>query len=351
MMTDERLDALLLRMDVPSEPDPTFVSATLEELRPVVRAARVEDMSRLGRLRRELRLALSAASATRPDAGRSGRRRSSVLRAAPGFGLALAAVAVLVVIVSLRPDQVDRRVGGLPAAVAEFGVLRIGVTSGAPQLVGSGQPQGFDVDVARELGKRLGVGVQVTAATVDELLTPDGSRWDAVIVALPPGPDQSRTLAGTPYLWRAGAVVTPSLAPVAQTGDLGGRTVCVVPGGEAAAWLGGSLAADAAAQPAPAMTTTTAPTLDACLARLTDGTATAAIADWGYDVLVLPSGLVVAPVTPFAVPAAPRVVAGTPEAQPLLDAMSAALDAMRADGTLANLSRHRFAGLDLTTRP
>jgi ABC-type amino acid transport substrate-binding protein len=350
-MTDERMDALLLRMDVSTEPDPAFVSATLEELQPRVRAARVEDMSRIGRLRRDLRLAVSAGSAAIPDAGRSGRRRTLVRRGIPGLVLAAVAVAVLVVTVTVRPGQVDRRTGALPASIAESGVLRVGVTSGPPQLVGSGQPQGFDIDVAREIGRRLGVGVQATTGTVDELLAAGGSPRDAVLVALPPGQDGSGTLAGTPYLWRAGAVVTTASAPITRIGDLAGRTMCVVAGGEAAAWLDGSLTAEAVTEPAPGVTTTMAPTLDGCLARLADGTATAAIADWGYDTIALPSGLVVAPVSPFAVPAAPRVVADTADAPGLLDAMNTALDAMRADGTLANLSRHRFAGLDLTTRP
>lgn len=351
MMTDERVDALLLMLDVPSDPTPAFVNATLEEVRPRVRAARIEDMSRIGRLRRDLRLALAPGATAASHARRPGPGGARVLRGAPAFGLVVAAVAVLLVIVAFRPGQVDHRTGALPAAVAESGVLRIGVTSGAPQLVGSGQPQGFDVDVARELGKRLGVGVQVTVATVDELLATDGSRWDAVLVALPPRPDRSGTLAGTPYLWRAGAVVTPAVSPITQIADLAGRTVCVIPGGEAAAWLDGTLAPEASAEPAPAVAMTTAPTLDACLARLVDGTAAAAVADWGYDALALPSGVVATPIVPFAVPAAPRVVAGTPDAQPLLDVLDTALDAMRVDGTLASLSRHRFAGLDLTARP
>jgi hypothetical protein len=60
-MTDERVDALIRRLDVPSSPDPEFVAATAVLLRPLVRAARVQDMSRLGRLRRELRLAVDSA--------------------------------------------------------------------------------------------------------------------------------------------------------------------------------------------------------------------------------------------------------------------------------------------------
>jgi dipeptidyl aminopeptidase/acylaminoacyl peptidase len=58
-MTDERIDALIRRLDVPSDPDPYFVRTTYAALRPRARAARVSDASRVGRLQRDLRLVLS----------------------------------------------------------------------------------------------------------------------------------------------------------------------------------------------------------------------------------------------------------------------------------------------------
>src|SRR3954471_1766478 len=54
MMTDDRIDGLIRRLDVPSTPDPKFVAASAAALRPRVRAARVADLTRLGRLRRDL---------------------------------------------------------------------------------------------------------------------------------------------------------------------------------------------------------------------------------------------------------------------------------------------------------
>jgi dipeptidyl aminopeptidase/acylaminoacyl peptidase len=58
-MTDERIDALIRRLDVPSDPDPDFVRSTYASLRPRARTARVADASRLGRFRRDLRLELA----------------------------------------------------------------------------------------------------------------------------------------------------------------------------------------------------------------------------------------------------------------------------------------------------
>jgi len=58
-MTDERIDALIRRLDVTSEPDPEFASSTYAALLPRARAARVSDARRIGRLRRDFRLAMA----------------------------------------------------------------------------------------------------------------------------------------------------------------------------------------------------------------------------------------------------------------------------------------------------
>lgn len=60
-MTDERIDALIRRLDVPSDPDPSYVRTTFSALQPRARAARVSDASRMGRLQRDLRLVASGA--------------------------------------------------------------------------------------------------------------------------------------------------------------------------------------------------------------------------------------------------------------------------------------------------
>lgn len=60
-MTDERIDALIRRLDVPSHPDPDFAQSTYLALRPRARAARLSDASPIGRLRRDLRLILAGA--------------------------------------------------------------------------------------------------------------------------------------------------------------------------------------------------------------------------------------------------------------------------------------------------
>src|SRR5688500_503376 len=61
-ITDERIDAITRRPDVPSVPDPSYVRATYAALMPRARAARVSDTSRVGRLQRDLRLVVSGAA-------------------------------------------------------------------------------------------------------------------------------------------------------------------------------------------------------------------------------------------------------------------------------------------------
>lgn len=269
----------------------------------------------------------------------------------PGLAVSAAAVAVLMLAVVFRPADHREDVSALPSRVVESGVLRIGVTSAAPQLIAGGRYQGYDIDVAKEIGRRLRIGVQADPATPQALLADDGARWDALLVALAPGVDGRGSLPGRPYLWRAGAIVTPTAAPVRRLPDLDGRAVCFVRGGEAAAWLGGTLPADAVWDVAPTLVPRVESTFDNCLARLAAGDVTAAVADWSYDVLALPARLSVSPVSPFAVPATPRVFPGSPGARQLLDTLDSILDGMGADGTLAALSKHRFAGLDLTEDP
>lgn len=60
-MTDERIDAMIRRLDVLAEPEAGFLRSSTSVLVGRVRAARVQDASRLGRMRRDLRLALTLA--------------------------------------------------------------------------------------------------------------------------------------------------------------------------------------------------------------------------------------------------------------------------------------------------
>lgn len=98
-MTDDRVDALLRRLDLPSKPPAGFVASSTAALRPLARAARAQDASRIGRLGRDLRPAWSAVAASlRPES----RARSGLAWMLLLVALLLAAALVVVVVGSAR---------------------------------------------------------------------------------------------------------------------------------------------------------------------------------------------------------------------------------------------------------
>ena len=297
---------------------------------------------------------------SRPTTGPDWRARSHQDLRAPGrrfrrlrqvTALAVGVVAFALVIEASLPTGPGPDGAGLPARIRESGVLRIGVSNGPPQLRVAGSLQGFDVDVAKELGRRLGVVAQVIDDDPAHLLASGTAGLDAILVAGPPGGSWDGLSSGDPYLWRAGAVVTPEGTLVRTVSDLDGRVGCLVAGGIADSWLAGTLPRDAEAAARPDLTRETRPTLEECIRVAAANPGMVVLADWVYDVLALPPGMTVAPFTPFAVPAAVRIAAATPDADRLLRVLDAALEGMRQDGALRAMSQHRFAGLDLTVPP
>jgi WD40 repeat protein len=57
-MAEERTDSMIRRLDVPVEPDPSFAASSLAALLPRVQAARRQDATRIGRMRRNMRSAI-----------------------------------------------------------------------------------------------------------------------------------------------------------------------------------------------------------------------------------------------------------------------------------------------------
>jgi WD40 repeat protein len=98
-LSTERVDALLRRVDVRHRPDPWFVDASQQALAGRVRAARARDASWLGRLRRDVALAVNPASS--PGTWRAIRLAALVAL------LALALVAGIVVVGALHRPLVD----------------------------------------------------------------------------------------------------------------------------------------------------------------------------------------------------------------------------------------------------
>ena len=136
-MTDERIDALIRRLDVPSDPDPSYVRTTFAALTPRARAARVNDASWMGRLQRDLRLVASSAGwPSMPN--RVGAAGLVVL-------LILAAMAAIVVVGALNRAQ---PIQNGPLVVSIGGELRVFDT-----LEGSARPIPLGGDAAHGVSR------------------------------------------------------------------------------------------------------------------------------------------------------------------------------------------------------
>ena len=120
-MTDERIDALIRQLDVTSSPDAAFMSSSLAMLQRQARAARIQDVSPLGRLRRELSLALAPALV--PGLSRRGALAWLAI-------LALIAVAAAIVIAGAFNRVVPVR-NGLLVVTAQGELRAIDVDTGA----------------------------------------------------------------------------------------------------------------------------------------------------------------------------------------------------------------------------
>lgn len=338
MMTDDRMDALIRRLEVPSTPDPAFVTATAESLRPRVRAARVEDMTRLGRLRRDLRLGLSGRMTwPRPAAG--------VL--VVGLML-LAALATALAIAG----ALDRR-HDLLEDVRGAGILRVAVRPDRPQVSAPGAPRsGFDVDIATELGRRLGLRVDLVFIPVDQM----AGRRDEWDVALPSSVFGSQDMATSAayYDWPIRLIVRGDAAATTP-GDLSGSVVCVMTGSGGEAWLDGRLDGTSVTPvlvpPLPRVVHRLAADED-CAAQVSDGSSDGFItAAWSdADLAARPE---LRAVDGPVVTEARGVIALRGERDPtgLISEIDRVIAAMRSDGTIADLSRSRFGGLDLSRPP
>ncbi len=145
-------------------------------------------------------------------------RRVWVLRAM------LALLVLSPVACSDRRDPMER--------IRSRGVLRVAVDPSYPpfeMVDGEGELVGLDVDLAREIGRRLGVSVTFVTAPyeqLDELLVND--RADVIISAFYPK-SQTDGLAFSDVYFDAGeVVVVPKDSPIWGIDDLAGRVIIVV---------------------------------------------------------------------------------------------------------------------------
>ena len=306
--------------------------------------------------------ALRAGPADEPlyaPTGVPARARSRQTRLRGAFEVLAAVAVVAVVVIGVALPAILRggpQVGSTPdalAAVRASGRIRIAVTSGSPQVRVSGAGvDGFDVDVARAIGQRLGVAVEIDA--VDPAQIEGGGwneRWDLALDSEVSTTRREASLGvGAPYYFRPAAVVVPDGSGVTRLADLAGAPVCTIQGSLVERWVVGNLGlvdGTAAAPPAGIRPVIRA-TAEECLAALGDGSAAAYLADWIVDVDPPGAGFTRLSDSPFTSAAAPAVDGGGPESATLLAEVDRIVASMREDGTLRGLSERRFGGQDVT---
>ena len=91
-----------------------------------------------------------------------------------------------------------------------------------------GNPDGFDVDLAKEFARRLGVQVEFVVMSWDGIIAGLMSkRYDMICSAMNITPERLRQLDIIEYMQVSQVFVTPADKPVAKEADLVGKTVAV----------------------------------------------------------------------------------------------------------------------------
>jgi polar amino acid transport system substrate-binding protein len=248
--------------------------------------------------------------------------------------------------------------------ILERGVMRVSTDANyAPQSYFDEKTKtwtGFDIDVAYEVGRRLGVRV--------EFVTPDWSaitagnwarRWDVSIGSMTITPEREKVLDFTPPYYYTAAqfgVRSDLQDAIKSLDDLVGKTICV---GEATVYeeyLNGKLNIESIfVQPPANVKVATVKTDLECIQSMQAGRK-------DYDAVLTASNVLDSAIRNGApvVIVGPAVFAdrigisidkaAKPNAK-FLAALSKIVEDMHADGTLSALSKKHFNGLDLTKLP
>jgi polar amino acid transport system substrate-binding protein len=281
-------------------------------------------------------------------------RSSRAFRLLASLGQAVVAAGLVVVVVGI----VLIRSGALETAakpstslveIQARGVIRIAVRPDRPQVTTPGGARsGFDVDVATEIARRLGLRMEIAFTPVDEMLAGRGD-WDLGLPSSAVEPGSFATTAPY-YYWPVRMMVTTGSA-VAASSDLTGTTICVVTGSDAEAWLDGrfkSLSVTPVSVPPTPSAVHRLATDEGCAAEVSAGESAALITSSWSDADLAAQPDLTRVGDPVLTEARP-VIAMLGDRDPgLIAEIDRIVAAMRSDGTLADFSRSRFGGLDLS---
>jgi polar amino acid transport system substrate-binding protein len=247
----------------------------------------------------------------------------------------------------------------LLAKVKAAGVIRVSTDPKYPpqsELKPDGTFEGFDIDTANEIGKRLGVTVKFETPNFDLVVAGSwANRWDISVGSVTITTEREGVLSFTqPYYYTPAQMAARKASGITTVDGFAGKTVCV---GEATTyfqWLQGTLklgggAPAPAAPPANVKATTRATDTD-CVADPRSGEGWLTSSTTAVTALKTRQGqayqLVGDPV--FFEPLAVAIDKKGPPHAELLKEIDRILAEMHSDGTLSNSSKKWFDGLDLT---
>ncbi len=256
----------------------------------------------------------------------SPRTRSTLIFIAR-MAIALAGIALLYLMLFRAQDAAWQR-------LQQGEALRVALDPSFPPfdtLDAAGQVAGFDVDLARELARRLGVPVSFTAIAFDGLADAVmAGKVDAVISAFPLDERLTEDVRYSQPYFEAGLVmVTRADRALTSPDELADAPVAVEWGGQGDAW--------AREQKLPHILRTETP--DEALNAVLAGRAEAAIVDAVTAAMFAKPGL--APHAPPLI-SDPYVIVLPKQAPKLADAVDEALAEIMADGTWRKLAEKYF---------
>jgi polar amino acid transport system substrate-binding protein len=250
-----------------------------------------------------------------------------------------------------------------PQSVLKQGGTRTAGTKCPSDQFTGGELEGFDIDTALELGKRLGVETCFATPEWDSITAGNwGDRWDISVGSMTITTARQKVLDfTTPYYYTPAQMAAAKDAGITSLDQLAGKAVCAGTSTTYEAWLNNDKAAlglpdeSIYAQPPANITVVPLATDQECAQAIASGRkdfvaylTSATVVDQGIAQGV-PVVKVGSPVYSEDLAVAIDKAHTLPVAT-LVSALDDAVKAMHADGTLTKLSNQWF-GVDLTQAP
>ncbi len=254
--------------------------------------------------------------------------------------------------------RISTDVNYAPQSAAVEGAKRAdGTKCGADELTGN-QVEGFDIDTAKEIAKRL--GVEPCFVTPDWTLITAGSwggRWDVSVGSMTITKERQQALLfSPPYYSYSGQLAARAGSGITSINDVAGKAVCVASGTTYEDYLTGKISIPDSdiKVPAPANVQVVSLSTDSECAQAIQAGRT------DFDVFMTSATVIDKaiqdgiPVVKVGEPAYVEKLAvaldkkSSKDPQSLLDAISKIITDMHSDGTLSKSSMKWYDGVDLT---